>query len=159
MYQMLRLCKSLRKKSKGIRYPFCSFVIRLLQETEVASNYFVNHDTLSRFINTKAVVCSFAYQPCDMFSTAEYPLAFFLADRKFAVGQIIAYFFLSFHSKRNKSVSRLPFSVMNFSIQFVGIKTGYFLFTWNEKIRGVFSFLFDDLKRRKSLIFRFRSFY
>ena len=48
---------------------------------------------------------------------------------------------------------------MNFSIQFVGIKTGNFLFTWNEKIRGVFFFFFDNLKRRKSLIFRFSCFY
>ena len=56
----------------------CGFVVRLLQETEIASNYFVDYDTLSCFINTKAVVCSFAYQPRNVFSTTEYPLAFFL---------------------------------------------------------------------------------
>jgi hypothetical protein len=88
----------------------------VFQETEIASDYLVDNHSFSRFVYPEAVICPFAYQPCNAFTAAENPLAFFLADGEFAVGQIIAYFFLARHAKGDECISRLPFAAVNFLI-------------------------------------------
>ena len=86
----------------------------MFQETETTSDYLIDYHPFGRFVYTKAVICPFTYQPCYAFAAAEYPLAFLLADREFAVGQIIAYFFPAFHAEGNKCIACPPFTTVYF---------------------------------------------
>ena len=83
-------------------------------DDDLAASY--AQSSFSRFVYPEAVICPFAYQPCNAFTAAENPLAFFLADGEFAVGQIIAYFFLARHAEGDECISRLPFAAVNFLI-------------------------------------------
>lgn len=76
------------------------------------------------FVHSKAVVCPFAHQPGDVFAATQHPLALFLQEGIFAVGQIIAYFFAPFHAEGHERVARLPQAQGQCVVQLGGVETG-----------------------------------